>query len=199
MKERFVERAIIFIEKYQVCDELKLKKLRYGLEGLYSLIIKLVMVLLLAIGLKTLKETCLILLFYTGLRTFSGGLHAKSNKSCWFLTITIYNVIPLLIKNFNISNIIGYIILGIGMVGMLLWAPADTPKKPFIRKKVRVRNKILVLLVMSVYGIIFLIFNSNIIKNSLIYAVLVQSILINPITYKITKTQFNNYKYYKKS
>jgi len=198
MKENFIKSSINFIGKYQEINDLKMKQLKYGLEGLYSLVVKLTVVLFIALITKTITYILLYLLFYTGIRTFSYGWHAKSNMACWITTILIYNIIPILIKNLTIPNSIGYIILIISFISALLWAPADTPKKPLIRKKQRDKLKLLSTLVITIYTIIF-IFNKNIIiNNSLLYALSIQIVFINPLTYKLTKTQFNNYKYYKK-
>lgn len=198
MKEKFINSSINFISKYQECDDLKLKRLKYGLEGIYSLIVKISVVILISIITKTLTETLLFILFYAGIRTFSFGWHANSNIACWITTILIYNVLLYFIINLNYPNYIGYIILGISLISMLLWAPADTPKRPLIRKKQRLKSKILSIIVLLLYTIIYMTINSNPLKNIILYALLVQTILINPITYKITNTRFNNYKYYKK-
>lgn len=198
MKEKFINSSINFISKYQECDDLKLKRLKYGLEGIYSLIVKISVVILISIITKTLTETLLFILFYAGIRTFSFGWHAKSNIACWITTLLIYNVILYFIINIDYPIYIGYIILGISLISMLLWAPADTPKRPLIRKKQRLKSKILSIIVLLLYTIIYMTINSNPLKNIILYALLVQTILINPITYKITNTRFNNYKYYKK-
>lgn len=198
MKEKFVNSSINFISKYQECDDLKLKRLKYGLEGIYSLIVKVSVIILISIFTRTLIETLLFILFYAGIRTFSFGWHAKSNIACWITTAMIYNVILYGIINLNYPNYIGYIILGISLISIILWAPADTPKRPLIRKKQRLKSKILSIIVLMLYVIIYITINSNILKNIILYALLIQTILINPITYKITNTRFNNYKYYKK-
>lgn len=198
MKEKFINSSLSFIMKYQECDDLKIKKLKYGLEGIYSLIVKLTVVLIIAILTQTINSTLLFLLFYAGIRTFSFGWHAKSNIACWITTILIYNIIPLLIKNINIPNSIGYIILGISFISVLIWAPADTPKRPLIRKEQRLKAKILSTIVTILYFIIYIFTNYSLIKNTLLYALIIQTICINPLTYKLTNTQFNNYKYYQK-
>lgn len=198
MKERFVDSSIKFINKYEECDDLKIKRLKYGLEGIYGTIIKLIVVIVIAAIFQSLKETCLILVFYALIRTFSYGLHSKSSAACWITTILIYNVIPVLTKNFIIPDYIGYIVLGVSLLSVLLWAPADTPKKPLIRKKHRTKCKVLAVIIVLMYSIIYC-FSQNIsINNTLIYALFVECILINPVTYRLTKTQFKNYKYYKK-
>lgn len=199
MKEKFVNSSLSFLTKYQECDEVKTKILRYSLEGLYSLIIKISVVLIIAILTNTIKETGLIILFYAGVRTFSYGLHAKSNIACWIITITTYNIIPLLIKSTIIPDIAGYIILAIALISALLWAPADTPKKPLIHKEKRIKCKILTTLFTILYTCIFAFTKSTVIKNTLVYALIIEVIFINPLTYKLTNTKFNNYKYYKKT
>lgn len=199
MKEKFVNSSISFISKYQECDDLKLKSLKYGLEGIYSLIVKISIVLVISILTKTTIETLLFILFYAGIRTFSFGWHAKSNLACWITTILVYNIILLLIINMNFKNYIGYLILGLSLISMILWAPADTPKRPLIRKEARRKSKILSITVVIIYSIIYLFTNSKALKSIILYALLIQTVLINPLTYKITNTRFNNYKYYKKT
>ena len=198
MKEKFVNSSISFISKYQECDDLKLKRLKYGLEGIYSLIIKTIVVIIISIFTKTIQETILLILFYAGIRTFSYGMHAKSNLSCWITTLLIYNGIPLFTQKIDIPNNIGYIILGGALISMILWAPADTPKKPLIRKNQRTKCKILSIIVVLIYSLIYLFSNSIIIKQMIIFALIIQTIIINPLSYKLTNTRFNNYKYHKK-
>ena len=199
MKERFVNSSISFISKYQECDDLKIKRLKYGLEGIYSLVVKAVVILIIASITKTLSKTALLMLFYAGIRTFSYGMHAKSNLSCWISSIIIYNGIPLFISKIQLPNYINYIILGVALISMILWAPADTPKKPLIRKKERLKCKILSIIVVLIYIIIYLFSNSTLINQTIIFALIIQILLINPISYKLTNTRFNNYKYYKKN
>lgn len=198
MKEKFIKSSLKFINKYETCDELKTIKLKYGLEAIYNLIVKSIIIILIAYIFNTFIETLLIMLFYSGIRTFSYGLHAKSNIACWITTIIIYNIIPLLITKVALPNYIGYIILIIGLISMLLWAPADTPKKPLIRPKNRHLCKVLSVIVIILYSTIYLINDNEILNNALLYGILIQIIMINPLTYKITKTKFNNYKYYHK-
>ena len=199
MKQKFVNSSINFITKYQECDDLKLKRLKYGLEGIYSLVVKLTVVLIIAILTKTIEETALLILLYAGIRTFSYGIHAKSNIACWITTLIMYNGFPYIISTITIPKLIGYIILAVALISMILWAPADTPKRPLIRKKHRLKCKILSCLIVLIYTIIFSFNNISIINNAMLFALIIQMLIINPLTYKITNTQFNNYKYYKKN
>lgn len=196
MKEKFINSSINFISKYQECDDLKLKRLKYGLEGIYGVITKLIIVLIIAILTKTIKETALLILFYGGIRTFSFGWHAKSTLACWITTISIYNIFPLLISQLHIPTYIGYTILIMAFISIILWAPADTPKRPLIKKNKRLISKMLSTTIIIIYSIILLFSNNNLINNTIIFILLLQIIMINPLTYKLTNTKFNNYKYY---
>lgn len=199
MKDKFINSSINFIQKYQECDDLKLKKLKYGLEGIYSLLVKISVVIIISIFTKTITETLLLILFYAGIRTFSFGWHAKSSWGCWLSSLIVYIIIPTFLINKPIPDPIGYIILGISLISMILWAPADTPKRPLIRKNQRLKAKIMSIAIILLYSSIYLVTNIVIIKNAILYALLIQIILINPLTYKLTNTRFNNYKYYKKN
>ena len=111
----------------------------------------------------------------------------------------MYNGFPYIISTITIPKLIGYIILAVALISMILWAPADTPKRPLIRKKHRLKCKILSCLIVLIYTIIFSFNNISIINNAMLFALIIQMLIINPLTYKITNTQFNNYKYYKKN
>ena len=104
-----------------------------------------------------------------------------------------------MIKNYIIPDIIGYIILGIALISMILWSPADTQKRPLIRKEHRKKCKIISTAVIIIYIVLFVLKINHLINNAIIYASFIQSLFINPLFYKITKTQFNNYKYYRKT
>ncbi len=199
MKEKFISKSINFINKYENCNDLKLIKLKYGLEGIYNLIIKMVVVFIIALLSKTMAITSLFLLFYAGIRTYSFGWHAKTSLGCWITTILIYNVIPIIFGNLTIPKIAGYIILLMAVLSMLIWAPADTPKRPLIHADKRMQAKKISVFISIIYILIYTISKNSLINNALIYATLIQTILINPLIYKITNTRFNNYKYYKKN
>ncbi len=199
MKEKFVNSSIKFIMKYQECDDLKLKKLNYGLQGIYSLVIKLSVIIIIAIITKTIYQTLLFLLFYSGIRTYSFGWHAKTNIGCWISSIIVYNIIPILIKNYTIPNTIGYIILAFTLLSIIIWSPADTEKRPLIRKEHRMKCKTISTIVTIVYIILFILNENNMINNAVLYACTIQSLFINPLFYKLTNAKYNNYKYYKKN
>lgn len=199
MKKKFVNASYRFITKYEKCDELKEKKIKYGLESLYNLLTKVIVMLGLSILFNIWKEYLLLVGFYSLVRRYTYGIHAKSTLACWFTTIPIYMLGCYFIKFASLPNPIIYFIWSLSFVSFLLWAPADTPARPLIHQNIRKQQKTKSCLICILYLLLIIALHIRYIDNVIIYSLLIQSICINPITYWITKTPFDNYKvYYKK-
>lgn len=196
MKKKFIENTYLFITKYQDCDELKTKKIKYGLEALYNLITKVVVMLIISIILGIWREYLLLVLIYASARRYAYGIHAKKSIICWITTLPIYLVGCYIIRCISLPNYLIYILWFFGFISFLLWAPADTPARPLIHKEIRKKQKIKACLTCIIYLFCIILFQYPLINNAIIYCLVVQSICINPITYKLTKTPFANYKLY---
>ncbi len=198
MKSTFVNFSLNYLIKNNACDDKQINIFRYTLESLYSLITKTSVVLLLSVLLKTFSITAILLLLYSILRGFAFGLHASKNIYCWIITLTVYGVGPLLIKYFTLSMASVLVCYIIGFIAILLWAPADTPSRPLLNKNKRIINKFITL------GFILLLILSSIyLNNSNFYEIvsfilILESICICPLTYKLFKIPYNNFKNYKK-
>ncbi len=199
MKKRFLNFSSNLISKYHPdYDEIKMEEIKYGLEGLYLTFTKLLIIIPLSLLLNIFKEFLVLLISFNILRTPAHGLHATKSWICLLSSTLIFIGIPLVIKNFNIEfPIMTKIIFGIISILLLyLYAPADTKKAPIIRAEKRIKFKI-----QSIISCILLITLSILIKNNVIsamvtFGILVATILILPITYKIFKLSYNNYKTY---
>lgn len=196
MKQKFINNITNFITKNKKCDEIQIKKIRYGLEGLYSLITKLLIITFLTIISNTFVEFVLLLIAYTFLRAYSFGLHASKNYICWAITILIYFGGSIFVKYATFNYYVILTIWVFSFINFVLWAPADTPKRPLIRSDIRKKQKFKTCLIAFLYLLIIIFVKLNIIKNAITIALLIQSFMINPISYKFTKTRFNNYKWY---
>ena len=193
LKNAFVNRSLDIIKNSKECDEIELKKLRYGLEGFYSFITKYIFILIINIILGTVLEFIIFHLAYAFIRSVGFGLHAKTNIGCWIFS-TIINVgIPLIIKYYYVPKNILIVLWLISFIAISIFAPADTKKRPLIRKKQRIQNKIIAIIVCLVY-LLLMIFLDNFIVNTLVYALLFEAVMVNPLSYLLTKQSFNNYK-----
>ena len=197
MKNKVVDKLTNFIIKNKKCNDTQIKIYRYGLEALYNLLTKTVVILIITSILGCLKECLLFILFYTLLRLFAYGLHASNSILCWLTTIPIYIGGSLIIKYLYIPKFIIAIIWSIYTLFVLLWAPADTKKRPLIRVQRRRSLKIKSLTISFIYYFLILYISNQNILNSIFLAMSLEAICICPLTYYITHNRFNNYIYYK--
>lgn len=196
MKKKFIDKSFRFISKYQQCDELKEKTIRYGLEALYNLLSKLIVMLILSILLGIWREYFLLVIIYASVRCYAYGLHAKKSITCWMTTLPIYILGCYFIKYMIIPQPIIYILWIFGFLSFVKWAPADTPARPLIHAEIRKKQKIKASIICIIYLFCIVGFQKQLLTNAVIYCLTIQAICINPITYKITKTPFDNYKLY---
>ena len=197
MKERIIKGIIDNIRKESNYDETKLKEIKYGLETIYVSIVKLIIILIISIFLHTIKELCVFYLLYVLIRLTGFGLHAKNTIMCYLLTIPLFVIIPYLIKILALKEILYYITIPFIII-LAIYAPADTEKRPLINSKKRKIYKILTILISITYLTIILLKNNYLIKNSLFFSIILESILVLPITYKLLGLKYANYKRYKR-
>ena len=195
MKELFITRSFNFINKHQELDHYNQIKIKYGLEIMYNLFSKLIVIIIISLMLGILKQNVLIMIFYSILRSAGYGIHAKSNKMCWISSISTYIALGYLSKTITFNQVSIILIIVLSIFSFILWAPADTPKKPLIRKSSRIKLKILII----IYSIIeiFILIKFKYLTNPIIFGFILECVAVNPFIYLITNTRRNNYKYYK--
>lgn len=199
MKELVVNSIMNNITKYYDYDNTKINEIKYGIESLYLTISKTIIIFIISILINMTKELILLFTFYSLIRLTGFGVHAKKSWHCWVTSITMFILIPLLIKYVTLNQeliIISYIVFTLLLIK---YAPADTEKRPLINKKKRIIYKVLTITLAITYLIYSLIYKDNtIIINTLYFSVLLEVILILPCTYKLFGVKYNNYKNYKK-
>ncbi len=199
MKKKFIEKTMKTIKTQKTLNVIEEKKMRYGLEAFYNLITKIIVLFILALIFDLLFEFFLLSLIYSTMRLYGFGLHAKTSLQCWCTTLPVYIGGCLLIKYMVIPEFTAGIIWIFGFLSFLLFAPADTPARPLIHKEKRIRAKVLSLIILVMYLVLYLYQFNPVINNTILYALLMESIVINPLIYKLTGTTFNNYKYFQKN
>ena len=198
VKERFLENSINLITKYQKIIEGDILKLRYGLEGLYLTFTKIIVIFLLAIILGIFKEI-LILLFLFNIIRFTGfGFHAKKSSECLILSTISFIVFPFLLLNLDFSKEIILIIGILGTIYLFFYAPADTIKRPLPNKKKRIIRKAVTVITGIIFTALALILNHDSISILFIIAIVIEDIMVSPLTYKIFGQPYRNYLNYQK-
>lgn len=183
------------IESMDKYDEVKLVEIRYGLEGFYLTISKLIIIILLAVILDTTFYTLIFLLFSLPIRTASSGFHANTSFQCLIISILAFILVPLLANQFILPVITKSIIYFCLLIGFWIMAPKDSEKKPIVNNKKRFWLKIFSVSIIVVYFLISFFVN-NTIDNLMILALIIQLIMISPIPYKLFKQKYN-FKWFK--
>lgn len=196
--KKFVMNHAMHVVKgvYPNYDDDKLDEIRYGLEAIYLSLSKTIVILLITLILGIFKEAVIVLLFFNFLRMFAFGIHAKKSWQCWISSSIMFIGIPYLCIYTELSNIYYYIIIGFSILNFLLYAPADTVKRPLVKKHRRIKFKVLTLIVSLIYIILFFNTNDVFIKNVIVYTMLLEVVLIHPLTYRVFKLPYKNYERY---
>lgn len=199
VKKIIISNSIRTIRRYypNYSDE-DIEKIQYGLESIYLSLTKVIVILLLSIFLNIFKETIITLLLFNILRTTAFGIHASKSWICWVTSVPTFIGIPLICKYITFPIYILLIIASISLINFILFAPADTVKRPLIRKKRRIIYKVLTVIIGIIYLAMIIICKNNFIQNCLSASMLIETILISPLTYKIFRMPYNNYKSYGK-
>ena len=197
MKARFMNNTIAFLQKYNTYSKEDIEKLEYGLEGIYLTITKLIILFFIATLLGVVKEFITLLLLFNIIRYTGFGFHAEKSYQCLIISSFCFLIIPIFFINIVLSKVIYIIICIFCIINFLLFAPADTIKRPLPNKKKRIIRKITTTIIGLIYSILSIVFYNHWISAILISALIIQVIVINPLTYKILKQPYNNYKNYK--
>jgi len=177
-------------------NEEKLEIIEYGLESLYLTFTKIIIILILSIILGIFKETLLMILFYNVIRLFAFGLHAKNSIACLITSLILFIGGTYLSIYLDIDIIVKLILSTICIILIIIYAPADTEKRPLINSKKRKKFKILSIITSIIMTSLIIYFDDNYISNFMLIGFIEATIMILPITYKIYKLPYNNYKSY---
>jgi len=197
IKDFVINNSMNLVKQNNSYNKEQLEEIKYGIESIYLLLTKFVIIMIIATILGLFKEAILFLLIFNILRGFAFGIHASKSIWCWISSIISFIIIPSLCKNVIFPNLFFIIVSVICFVCFMLYAPADTEKRPLINAKKRRIYKILSISLAITYIILIFTIENVILKNSLMFALILQTILILPITYKLFKLPYNNYLNYK--
>ena len=195
MKDRYLKLTTSFITKYHAYDD-ELDKLRYGLEGIYLSVTKLIIITLIAIILGIIKEFILLLIFFNIIRFTGFGFHAGKSYQCLIFSTLLFIGVPVIMLYGEFSKTLLISVGMICLVPLAIYAPADTVKRPLPNKRKRKIRKFSTILITLIYIILIVHINNYSINSMLICSLILESIMVLPLTYKIFKQPYKNYRNY---
>lgn len=200
MREKFLKSTMKSIaNKYPDYDKDRLEIIEYGLESLYIMITKTIVISLIALLLNVFKEMLIIMILYNIIRTTAFGMHAKESWQCYIISITLFIGGALLFKYVNVSFYVNSLIGATSYIFLVIYAPADTYKRPLVNAKKRKIYKIITVINSSIFLILIIVFKNSNISTALSLGLLDSMLMIHPLTYRMFHLPYNNYKTYNES
>lgn len=196
MKKRFLNTSMNLIKKENKYKKEQLEIIAYGLEATYLTFTKMIIIFLIAFILGIFEEILLLLISYNIIRSQAFGIHASKSIYCLISSLIMFVGGALVCKYCILPFELVIILAIICNICLLLYAPADTYKRPLVNKKKRKKFKLFSFLFGIIYTILIIIFKDNSIINYLVFGMFEAVIMILPITYKAFKLPYNNYKTY---
>lgn len=197
MKKKFLLLIENKIKKeYPKYSKEEIETIMYGVETIYITITKTIIIFSLAAIMGLFKELLFLLIAFNIIRIPAFGLHASNGTICLIFSSLLFIISTFLCKYVEIPIYILVILYILMFINIILYAPADTVKRPLINAKKRRRYKIVSIIFILIYFILTIIIKNNLVINSLTFGLLIECILINPITYKIFKMPYKNYMTY---
>lgn len=181
-------------------DNQRAEVIMYGLQLIIGEIPKILLLFVTAI---MLKIGWLVIFAYVTMLPYkiaAGGFHLKTHIGCTIGTFIVYfgNVLIskyLIIQPNSIKYISILLIWIFSIIMITLYAPADTINVPILRKEERKLKKILSYIFATIELSIALILKDSTLANILIFNVLIESICISKLAYKITKNEYGDTTY----
>lgn len=166
----------------------------YGLQLIIGEVPKILLLFAVAI---ILKIGWLVIFAYATMlpyKTVAGGFHLKTNIGCLIGTFIVYfgNVLisKFIVFSPEIKYLLSIIILILSIIMIYFYAPADTINLPILRKKERKTKKILSYIFATATLVVALIIKDSTLSNILIFNVLIETICISKLAYKITRNEY---------
>jgi len=175
-------------------DNSKIDTLRFGLEIIFGVLFKGIILISLAHFFGILPEVTFALVSGAIYRILSGGAHCNGYWRCLLLGLFIYlgvGALALFAEPYLSIDLMVYLLLAgysLSLICIILWAPGEVPFKRIANISERIMFKFLSLVHLSLWlgiSIIVLLYSSSSLAFAGLIAVITQTISFSPPGYKV--------------
>ncbi|MCL2873417.1 MAG: accessory gene regulator B family protein [Defluviitaleaceae bacterium] len=185
MTDHIIEKLTSLLKTDEL-DEYETEILKYGITTVALNLPKTILLFIIAKQIKLLKPLTFFFMFYSVIRTFSRGIHAKTPLACFLIGTTSHLGLAYLSKIIKVSRNIYNLVFAYCFYVYYKYSPSGTEVNPMYKDQI-IPLKVRSLLVLVVYYFIGL--KDGLIRNVAMLSVLSQSFYILPITYKLACQQ----------
>ncbi|GEM_PF-165265 len=166
--------------------EQKLAEIDYGIAVFIANSYKMLIIFILAILLNVFEYFLIAFVSFGMLRTFASGLHAKREWTCLPASILLFSGILYFGMTIKLNIYISSTIFTLCFMAALRYAPADTEERPIASGKLRRKLKIMSCITVLILYAASLHSLGTPASSIIVFAALIESALILPVTYKLT-------------
>lgn len=182
-------------------DDERAEVIQYGLQIMFGEIPKVFIMAAIAFILGIFKWTIICFLIMLPYRMYSGGFHLKTHIGCIIGTSIMYTGNAFISQQFQLPLILKIVfavgLLIFSLIMIYLYAPADTEAVPVVSIKERKKRKIMSYIIVIVMLSISIFIKNSIISNIILVGVLLQTISITRLAYKLTNNKYGYEEYMK--
>lgn len=134
---------------------------KYGFELLFSTIFNITSIMIISFFMQIAFEGILFLISVISLRVTAGGYHAKGHGLCFLVNNMTYILFVVLLQYLFVNYLIHYSFFSVIAALTIIWflSPIEAENKPLSEmKKIRVRNKSLIIAFTNIVLVIIFAF-----------------------------------------
>lgn len=167
----------------------KREKIRYGLEGIYLTISKIIFILFFWIIFQIPFEGFFFLILFFLIRFFAFGAHAKSSSMCLLFSSILLIGGPLLAKHVILHVGIKIILSSVSLLLLSRFAPVDSKKWDLLLPKRKKLNGYSIF-IGSMFTVFSIFIQNHWISNSFCLTLFFESLLVTPLAYRFLKVPY---------
>lgn len=171
-------------------SEEKLEEINYGIAVFIANSYKMLIIFILAAVMDVFKYFLVALMSFGLLRSFASGVHAKHEWTCLPSSILLFSGIIYVGKAITLDIYSISIIYAVCFVVILLYSPADTEERPIVSVKLRKKLKVMSCITLLLLYFFSLLLLSTPFSSIAALSALSESVLIIPITYRLTGSMY---------
>ncbi|MCR4435983.1 MAG: accessory gene regulator B family protein [Clostridiales bacterium] len=182
-------------ESIPTTDE-KAEIIEYGIYMIISEFTKIAAILIISALLGITLYSLIAILAFGFLRSFAGGVHAKSHWGCFIsYCIIIFGAISISLLLKDVSRIVQAAVLyPIDFFFLYLYSPADVINKPVISKKQRKQLRTGSFILLTLMFLFYLFLVPQPYANAIAWACTLECLTLLPIVYKVTGNKYGTEK-----
>ena len=166
------------VQKYFSADESEI--IEFGITVLISKVIFLITIVIVGVFCGELVSVLFFTLLYTPLRSFAGGIHAKTPVRCYFLSLAMLILTALIFKFLKITKLLFYFSIVISAIILILLSPVEDFNKPLddIEIKIYRGKSLLIWCIETIVGVISTYFSFDLLFSCIFLNFTILSVML---------------------